>query len=89
MIRIAWEGHFERAAAYDGEKLVGKCEYRDAVKSWTIVHTEVDPAYGGQGIAARLVAAVLDEAKERGIEVRSLCSYASSVMEKRKKEAEQ
>ena len=66
-----------RSAAYDGEQFIGVCEYDN---TWTIFHTEVNPYYGGQGIAERLVLAVDKHAKALGQEVRSTCSYAFKVL---------
>ena len=44
-------------------------------------HTGVRPAYGGQGIARRLVEKVIEEARARQIKILPLCSYASKMME--------
>lgn len=41
-----------------------------------ILHTEVDPEIGGRGIAARLVTAALDYAREKGLRVVPFCPYA-------------
>ena len=54
MIEVRYEQEKNRSAAYDGEKLVGECDYEPGEAGWTIFHTETDPAYGGQGIARRL-----------------------------------
>ena len=54
MIEVVYEAKDRRSAAYDGEKLVGECDCEENGKIWTAYHTEVDPAYGGQGIAGRL-----------------------------------
>jgi predicted GNAT family acetyltransferase len=40
-----------------------------------LVHTEVPPVLEGRGIAARLVAAALDDARREGLKVRPVCSY--------------
>ena len=45
-----------------------------------LVHTGVPPALSGQGIAARLVAAALDEARRQGWPVRPVCSYVQVYM---------
>ena len=83
MIDIHFEPQFERAAAFDEAKLIGECDYHDAIHTWTIVHTEVNPEYGGQGIAKRLVECVLNQAKQKGIQVESKRSYASKVLAER------
>ena len=45
-----------------------------------LVHTGVPPALAGQGIAARLVAAALAEARVQGWRVRPVCSYVQVYM---------
>ena len=47
-----------------------------------IYHTEVDPSYGGQGIAKMLVMAVKEAADQAGADVISTCSYAYKVLGK-------
>lgn len=80
-MNIVYEPHFERSAAYDEDKLIGQCNYHDAINSWTIVHTEVDPEYGGQGIARKLVKCLIEEAEKKCIKLNSTCSYASKVLQ--------
>ena len=45
-----------------------------------ITHTEVDPAYGGQGIARRLIEEIVAEARRAGKKIVPLCSYADKMM---------
>lgn len=83
MISIVYEPALNRSAAYDSTALIGECDYQDHGQSWTIFHTEVNPQYGGQGIARKLVECLLNEAEEKGIQVESTCSYASKVLKGR------
>ena len=80
MIQIRFEQENQRSAAYDGEVLVGFCTVQMADNCWTIHHTEVDPAYGGQGIARKLVLCVEERAKKIGVEIIPLCSYAKRIL---------
>ena len=82
MIEVVYEEKKRRSAAYDGEKLVGECDCEENGKVWTAYHTEVDPAYGGQGIAGRLVEAVAQAARERGAKIVPQCSYVRRLFEK-------
>ena len=68
--------------AYDGEKLIGKCQYRIDGDNWVIYHTDVDKEYGGQGIALRLLQAIVVKAKEEGKRIKPECSYVRHVFEK-------
>ena len=82
MIKIVYEEHNLRTAAYDGDKLAGQCTYvvRDGL--WGLEHTIVDPAYGGQGIAGKLVQELAAQAREHGVKIVPVCSYALKTFEK-------
>lgn len=82
MIKIVYEEQNLRTAAYDGDKLAGRCTYvvRDGL--WELEHTIVDPAYGGQGIAGKLVQELAAQARERGIKIVPSCSYELRTFEK-------
>ena len=79
-MQIVFEAEQPRSAAYDKEKLVGVAEIEDTHGCWVITHTEVDPAYGGQGIARRLIEEVVAEARRAGKKIVPLCSYADKMM---------
>ncbi len=51
-------------------------------EKFIIDHTEVDPAFGGQGLGKKLVLAGADFARERGVKVIPLCPYAKKVFER-------
>lgn len=80
MAEIIFEKENSRAAAYDGKKLIGSCQLEIADGGWTVNHTEVDPAYGGQGIAKHLVQCVSDEARKENAHLTLVCSYAKKVL---------
>lgn len=63
----------------DGQ-LAGISDYRLSGDRLTIVHTEVDEAYSGQGLARRLVLHVLERARQRGQAVLPSCPYARKVI---------
>ena len=45
-----------------------------------IVHTEVDPSLGGQGIAGKITQAVAEELRKKGLKAELTCSYAIVVV---------
>jgi len=47
-----------------------------------IPHVEADPFLRGKGTAGRLMAAVLDLARERGWKVRPICGYAVAFIQR-------
>jgi predicted GNAT family acetyltransferase len=69
-------GRFETIV--EGHSCVADYRLVDGVMM--ITHTEVAPHLEGQGIAGRLVQALLDHAREQGLKVRPLCSYARHYM---------
>ena len=80
MIDVVFEADKCRAAAYDGDKLVGECNAVPHDGIWTIVHTGTDPDYRGQGIARRLVECIDEASKAAGVEIVSECSYSLKVL---------
>ena len=62
MIKINFEEN--KSVAYDDNKQVGECDFIEKGDTWNIVHTEVDDAYQGQGIARKLVNVLLKMQKK-------------------------
>ena len=83
MIKIVYEEQNLRTAAYDGDKLAGQCTYVVRDGFWDLEHTIVDPAYGGQGLAGKLVQELVSKARERGAKIIPTCSYALKAFEKK------
>lgn len=70
----AGRGHF--AIALDGET-VGRADFRDHNGVREFDHTEVDPAYGGRGLAGTMVRQALDATRAEGLRIRPTCSYVA------------
>ena len=73
-VHLPGEHRFETTV--DGH--AGRLDYSLSGDVLTIVHTEVDPALEGRGVAGALVRAALDHARANGLEVRARCAYAAS-----------
>ena len=58
----------------DGET-AGVATYRLRGDVITFIHTEVSPPFGGRGLAARLAADALDDARRRGLRVVPSCPF--------------
>lgn len=56
--------------------------YRISPGVITLRHTEVPPALGGQGVGSRLVRAVLEDARARGLKVVARCPFAAAYLGK-------
>lgn len=76
MIDIVYEPQQDRAAAYDGDTNIGESTYSKADNIWIINHTFVEGKYGGQGIATKLVAKLVEEARAQGVKIIPLCPFA-------------
>jgi uncharacterized protein len=57
-------------------------DYRLSGSVLIIPHVEAPPALRGTGAAGRLMRGILQIARERGLKVRPLCSYAAAFMDK-------
>lgn len=66
-------------ARVDG-RLAGYVTYRHAGERLALLHTEVDPDFEGEGVGGALISAVLDEARERGVEVLPFCPFVNSYL---------
>jgi uncharacterized protein len=53
----------------------GFADYHDHGSRRTFTHTEVDDAFEGQGVGSTLVRHVLDDARERHLEVIPVCPF--------------
>ena len=59
-------------------KIVAEITFPETLSGvFVIDHTFVDESLRGQGVASKLVQAVVDEIKTRGGQVKATCSYAA------------
>jgi predicted GNAT family acetyltransferase len=65
----------------DGE-VVGRCFYRDAGPRRVFVHTEVDAAHAGRGLATQLIEYALSDCRTRGMRIVSRCPMVSAYLGK-------
>lgn len=67
----------------DGDTTVGFTRYREPDGARRIFfHTEVDPGYGGLGLAGRLVQFALADVAESGERIVPLCPYVAKYLRK-------
>ena len=84
MIKISFKEN--KSVAYDDDKQIGECDFIEEEDTWNIIHTEVNDAYQGQGIARKLVESIIESAKKYEKRVVADCSYARKVIENNKKD---
>ena len=58
-----------------GSELAGFVDYHAQPGLITVLHTEVDPAFEGQGVGSRLVEGMLDDIRARGLRVLPICPF--------------
>jgi len=66
-----------RFELHSGESMA-RLDYRLENRTIVLAHTEVPPEFAGHGVAAKLVKAALEYARESGLGVVPLCSYAAA-----------
>lgn len=67
--------------AVDG-KVAGFAEYRTEPGAVVFTHTEIDPAFEGQGLGSRLAAAALQDVRERGLEIVPVCPFIAAYLKR-------
>ena len=75
----AGEGRY--AIAVEG-KTVGLADFADRGDQRVFHHTEIEPAYGGRGLATILVEEALNAARDEGKRVVPVCSMVVTVLKK-------
>lgn len=69
-------------ATENGAK-AGEMTYSKAGDTLIIIdHTEVDSAFGGQGVGKKMVLAAVDFARENSIKILPLCPFAKAAFNK-------
>lgn len=72
----------EYRAHVDGNPAIGRLTWvqRDGVR--IAEHTLVPPVIGGRGVAGKLVAALIADAREHGFKVDPQCSYVAAAFKR-------
>jgi uncharacterized protein len=66
-----------RYEAHVGDQMAGFADYQLATDLIVLTHTEVDPAYEGQGIGGKLARAAMDDVSDRGLQALLICPFMS------------
>ncbi len=67
-----------RYEAYQGVTLAGFVEDQETSELVVLTHTEVDPAFEGQGIGGALARAAMDDVHERELKALIICPFINS-----------
>jgi uncharacterized protein len=87
-VRVVDNPEGKRYELWLGETLAGVIVYRPRPDALALVHTEIDPAYEGHGLGAKLVAAALDDVRRRGLKIVPLCPFVRSYLERHPENAD-
>jgi predicted GNAT family acetyltransferase len=71
-----------RYEARVGDRVAGWVDYKRVRNRLVALHTEVEPAFGGQGIASALVRRVIDDARAAGFSITPRCPFFVSHFER-------
>jgi predicted GNAT family acetyltransferase len=63
-----------------GATRAGFIQYRSEPGTILLVHTEVEPAFEGQGLGARLVTGALDDLRTRDLRLVALCPFVRAYL---------
>ena len=80
--------HGEYRAAVPGSDAIGRLTYQRRGKTLVADHTLVPPEIGGKGVAARLVEALIADARAAGDTIEPQCSYVEAAFRRHPEWAE-
>lgn len=80
--RIARNDEEHRYEVWAGDALAGFSEYRERGDRTVFTHTEVDRAFGGQGLGTALARAALDDVVRRERVIVPLCPFIAAYLRK-------
>jgi predicted GNAT family acetyltransferase len=72
----------ERFEIHAGARLAGFTAYKRRPGLIAFIHTEVEPAFEGQGVGGRLIAAALDTARGESLAVLPFCPFVRGYIDK-------
>jgi predicted GNAT family acetyltransferase len=71
-----------RYELWSGGTLGGLIRYTREDDVVTMVHTEIEPAFEGEGFGSALVSGALDDVRARGKRVRPLCPFVAAYVKR-------
>lgn len=71
-----------RYEVWSGDTLAGVIRYTRDGDIVTLVHTEVEPAFEGEGIGSALVGGALDDIRAKGKTFRPFCPFVAAYLKR-------
>lgn len=81
-LRVSDNPDAGRYEVHLGSALAGFTDYHLQPGLITLMHTEIDPAFEGQGVGSRFVEAVLDDIRRRGMRVLPICPFVRAFIQR-------
>lgn len=81
-IEVVHNPERRRYELHDDGGVIGFTKYRRAEDKVVFIHTEVDDAYAGQGLASKLARFALEDVRASGRRIVPLCPYIASWLRK-------
>lgn len=72
----------------DRGAVIGEIRYVLEPGAVTLVHTEVDPAFRGHGLASELVQGAMNDLRARGLKVIPVCPYVRAWLRRHPEQAD-
>ncbi len=79
-IQIKYNEKTHQSLAFDGDRIIGHCDYQIKEGKWHLTHTVVMSEYGGRGIAKQLVKEVIAQARKANVKIVPICSYVQKMV---------
>ncbi len=76
------EPEAQRYVARLGAAFAGFMDYRRVRGRIIFLHTEVDPAFEGRGVGARLAARALDDVRAQGLMFSNKCPFIATYLQR-------
>jgi len=80
--RLNQGGAGEYQAHVAGSDAIGRLTWIQHGEVRAAEHTLVPPSIGGRGVAGKLVAALIEDARAEGFKIKAVCSYVAAAFEK-------
>jgi predicted GNAT family acetyltransferase len=65
-----------------GANIAGFADYHRQPGLVTVLHTEVDPQFEGQGVGSALIRSMLDDIRENEARVLAVCPFAKAYLQR-------
>jgi predicted GNAT family acetyltransferase len=82
VIEVTENPELERYEIRVDGALAGFTEYRGHTDTRTFTHTEIDPAFEGQGLGSQLISRTLDDLRARDLKAIPICPFVKAFLDR-------